>query len=51
MSYTKQDSQTLEFAIDKLKNSNCTKLLKSLATLKAKIDKDVKHQEVKDKKY
>jgi len=51
MSFTKHDSQVLEFAIDKLKDSNCTKLLKSLATLKAKIDKQVKHESIKDEKY
>jgi hypothetical protein len=51
MSFTKQDIQTIEFVEDKLKDKNCSKLLKSVATLKEKIDKVVKHEEIKDKKY
>ena len=49
MSFTKEDLQTIEFIQDKLQGKNCDKLLKSLATLKGKLDKAVRQEEIKEK--
>jgi len=48
---TEKDVLTLDFAIDKLSNQDCQKLLKELATLKAKMNKIIKVQEIKSKQW
>ena len=48
---TQQDVLIIEFAVDKLDKKESQKLIKELATLKEKMSKIIKLQEIKSEKW
>ena len=49
--FTKKDLDVIDFAIDKLSSKESKKLVKELTTLKNKVSKTIKVQEIKDTKW
>ena len=51
MEFTEKDLLIIEFAMDKLNSKNSQKLLKELATLKEKVNKVIKIEEIKSTQW
>ncbi len=49
--FTKKDLDVIDFAIDKLGSKESKKLVKELETLKNKVSKTIKVEEIKETKW
>ena len=49
--FTKKDLDVIDFAIDKLSSKESKKLVKELETLKYKVSKTIKVEEIKSEKW